>query len=148
MDTNLVSYALWTNVYQWATAHGYSFGDAGSGKAANHPVQTVEWYDVVKWCNARSQQAHLAPVYYTDAGFTQVYSNSSGLHTNLGKWKYDPAEPNLALQHAWMFDYHGSLVRTTAWYLDVRRSSGGMKLCCPDNDDPFYRVASASMRGP
>ena len=38
---------------------------------ANHPVQTVEWYDVVKWTNARSQQAELIPVYYTDAGLTQ-----------------------------------------------------------------------------
>src|ERR1035438_3079260 len=44
-------------------------------KAANHPVQTVDWYDTVKWCNARSQQAGLTPVYYTDAGLTQVYTN-------------------------------------------------------------------------
>ena len=44
-------------------------------KAANHPVQTVDWYDVVKWSNARSQQAGLTPVYYTDAGLTQVYTN-------------------------------------------------------------------------
>jgi formylglycine-generating enzyme required for sulfatase activity len=33
----------------------------------------VNWYDCVKWCNARSQEAGLTPVYYTDAGFTQVY---------------------------------------------------------------------------
>ena len=38
-------------------------------------MQTVDWYDVVKWCNARSQQAGLTPVYYTDAGLTQVYTN-------------------------------------------------------------------------
>ncbi len=38
MDTNLVSYTLWTNVYEWAIAHGYTFDNAGSGKAANHPV--------------------------------------------------------------------------------------------------------------
>jgi len=36
-------------------------------------VQTVRWYDVVKWCNARSEQAGKPPVYYTDAGLTQVY---------------------------------------------------------------------------
>ncbi len=28
----------------------------------------------MKWCNARSQQAGKTPVYYTDAGFTQVYT--------------------------------------------------------------------------
>jgi formylglycine-generating enzyme required for sulfatase activity len=77
MDTNLVSYSQWQSVYSYATSHGYGFDDAGSakGNAANQPVQTVDWYDVVKWSNARSQQAGLTPVYYTDAGLTRVYTN-------------------------------------------------------------------------
>jgi formylglycine-generating enzyme required for sulfatase activity len=75
METNLVSYGQWVSVYNYATNHGYGFYYAGSGKAASHPVQTVDWFDVVKWCNARSQQAGLTPVYYTDAGLTQVYTN-------------------------------------------------------------------------
>jgi formylglycine-generating enzyme len=75
MDTNLVSYSQWQSVYSYATSHGYGFDNAGNGKAANHPAVLVEWYDTVKWCNARSQQAGLTPVYYTDAGFTQVYTN-------------------------------------------------------------------------
>ncbi len=75
MDVNLVSYSQWQSVYFWATNAGYAFTNAGAGKAANHPVQTVDWYDCVKWCNARSQQAGRTPVYYTDAGFTQVYTN-------------------------------------------------------------------------
>ena len=74
MDTNLVSLSQWQGVYSYATSIGYTFY-AGTGKAANHPVQTIDWYDCVKWCNARSQQAGLTPVYYTDAGFTQVYTN-------------------------------------------------------------------------
>ena len=75
MDTNLVSYSQWQPVYNWAASHGYGFDNAGAGKAANHPVQTADWFDTVKWCNARSQQAGLTPVYYTDAGLTQVYTN-------------------------------------------------------------------------
>jgi formylglycine-generating enzyme required for sulfatase activity len=63
MDVNLVSYSQWQSVYFWATNHGYDFFNAGTRKAANHPVQTVNWYDAVKWCNARSQQAGLTPVY-------------------------------------------------------------------------------------
>ena len=74
MDTNLVSWSQWQAVYGYATNHGYGL-NAGDGKAANHPVQTVNWYDCVKWCNARSQQAGKVPVYYTDAGLTQVYTN-------------------------------------------------------------------------
>ena len=73
MDTNLVSYSQWQSVYSYATSHGYGFHDAGAGKAPNHPVQAVDWYDCVKWSNARSQQAGLTPVYYKDAGLTQVY---------------------------------------------------------------------------
>jgi sulfatase modifying factor 1 len=75
MDTNLVSYSQWQTVYFYATSHGYGFDYPGSGKAENNPVQTVDWYDVVKWSNARSQQAGLTPVYYADAGLTQVYTN-------------------------------------------------------------------------
>ena len=77
MDTNLVSYVLWTNVYQWAMNNGYDFANAGKGKAANHPVRLVSWFDCVEWCNARSQQAGLTPVYCTDAGFTQVFTNGA-----------------------------------------------------------------------
>ena len=75
MDTNLVSYSQWQSVYNWATNNGYNFDDSGSYKAVNHPVYGVNWYDAVKWSNARSQQAGLTPVYYTDAGMTQVYTN-------------------------------------------------------------------------
>ena len=77
MDVNLVSWSQWQSVYYWATNHGYGFVNNGLGKAANHPVQTVSWYDCVKWCNARSQQAGRTPVYYTDAGLTAVYTNGT-----------------------------------------------------------------------
>jgi formylglycine-generating enzyme required for sulfatase activity len=73
MDQTDVTYSQWQTVYSWAIAHGYNFDDAGSGKAANHPVQTIDWYDCVKWCNARSEMAGLAPAYYTTAAQTTVY---------------------------------------------------------------------------
>jgi len=39
-----------------ALTNGYAFDDPGEGKASDHPVQTVSWYDCVKWCNARSEK--------------------------------------------------------------------------------------------
>jgi len=75
MDANLVSASQWQSVYYWAASQGYGFVNAGSGKAANNPVQTVDWFDAVKWCNARSQQAGLTPVYYTDTNLIKVYTN-------------------------------------------------------------------------
>ena len=40
----------------------------------------------VKWSNARSQQAGLTPVYYTDAGLTQVYTNGEMCTTVYVNW--------------------------------------------------------------
>jgi formylglycine-generating enzyme required for sulfatase activity len=73
MDQTDVTYSLWQTVYNWAITHGYSFDNAGSGKAANHPVQTIDWYDCVKWCNARSEMEGRTPAYYTSAAQTTVY---------------------------------------------------------------------------
>jgi formylglycine-generating enzyme len=86
MDTNLVSSNQWAGVYSYATNHGYAFAGAAAGKAANHPVQTVDWYDCVKWSNARSQEAGLTPVYYTDAGFTQVFTNGENRTNVYANW--------------------------------------------------------------
>ena len=73
MDVNLVTKALWDEVYQWALAHGYEFESAGSAKDTNHPVVEVSWYDAVKWCNARSEKEEVTPAYWTDASRTNVF---------------------------------------------------------------------------
>ena len=73
MDENLVSYNQWQSTFSYATNHGYGFDYTGSGNVPNQPVQTVNWYDCVKWCNARSQQAGFTPAYYTGANLTNVY---------------------------------------------------------------------------
>jgi sulfatase modifying factor 1 len=74
MDTNVVTWNVWQAVYILATTFsGYGFDNPGAGNGANYPVESVNWYDCVKWCNARSQEAGLTPCYYTDAGFTQLY---------------------------------------------------------------------------
>jgi len=89
MDINLVSYSQWMAVYGYASNRGYGFTHSGKGKAGNQPVETVDWYDCVKWSNARSQQAGLTPVYYTDEGFTQVYTNGDSGTTVYADWGAD-----------------------------------------------------------
>jgi formylglycine-generating enzyme required for sulfatase activity len=75
METNLVTWSEWLSAYAYATNHGYGIDNGGYGEGTNYPVEGVDWYAVVKWCNARSQQAGLTPVYYTDANWKQVYTN-------------------------------------------------------------------------
>lgn len=55
--------ALWEEVRTWAMKNGYTDLAAGAGKATDHPVHSVNWYDAVKWCNARSQKEGLTPCY-------------------------------------------------------------------------------------
>jgi formylglycine-generating enzyme len=78
MDVNLVSFSLWQSVYGWATNQGYVFDSSGAGKAADNPVQSLDWFDAVKWCNARSEMAGLPPVYYMNTNLTHVYRNTDG----------------------------------------------------------------------
>lgn len=74
MDRYEVTKALWDDIEGWSETNGYEFAmGAGVGKATNHPVHTVSWFDAVKWCNARSQKAGLVPCYYADAELTSVY---------------------------------------------------------------------------
>ncbi len=87
MDINLVTYTNWTLVYQWATNHNYAFDNPGAGKNTNQPVQTINWYDAVKWCNARSEMQGLTPAYYTNAAQTGIYrAGQVDLTTNMVKW--------------------------------------------------------------
>jgi len=78
------TYADWVEVRTWArdAARGagvYDFGATlGAGKGDAHPVQTVSWYDVVKWCNAKSEREGLTPVYYTNDAQTAGYVYRTG----------------------------------------------------------------------
>ena len=47
----------WQEVRDWAASNGYDLVGVGGGKDDEHPVHSVSWYDVVKWCNAASERA-------------------------------------------------------------------------------------------
>ncbi|HOF06234.1 MAG TPA: SUMF1/EgtB/PvdO family nonheme iron enzyme [Syntrophales bacterium] len=90
MDRYEVTKALWDEVYTWATAHGYTFDNSGTAAAADHPVQSVYWYDAVKWLNARSEREGRMPVYYTDGSQTTIYRTGRVDITNEAvKWSAD-----------------------------------------------------------
>ena len=70
-----VSFGEWKRVKQWGEAKGYAFEHAGEAERDDYPVTGVSWYDVVKWCNARSELEKLTPCYYTSSerGSGSVY---------------------------------------------------------------------------
>jgi formylglycine-generating enzyme required for sulfatase activity len=62
-----VTWAEWKTVRDWAVTHGYSdLADVGAGNGDNYPVTNVNWYDAVKWCNARSEMEGVLPVYVSN----------------------------------------------------------------------------------
>jgi sulfatase modifying factor 1 len=87
IDKYEITKGLWDEVTTWATTHGYSFDNVGLGKGANHPVHTVNWYDMVKWCNARSEKEGRVAAYYTDAAQTIIYkTGQANVENGWVKW--------------------------------------------------------------
>ena len=84
MDKWEVSIELWESVRAWGNAHGYELV-AGGSFGAKHPVHSVNWFDVVKWNNARSEKEGKVPAYYEDGAMTQVYRSGQKARAGV-KW--------------------------------------------------------------
>jgi formylglycine-generating enzyme required for sulfatase activity len=69
--------AQWDSVRTWAAANGYTDLPPGEGKAADHPVQRVSWYDALKWVNAASEMEGLTPCYKLGATMLRTGSSDS-----------------------------------------------------------------------
>ena len=89
LDKYEVNNGLWDEVKIYAESYGYTFSEIDSGVGVYHPVNDVNWYDCVKWCNARSEMEGLTPVYYTSAIHTlaNVYkTGDNDLAANEVNW--------------------------------------------------------------
>ncbi|MBF0549008.1 MAG: SUMF1/EgtB/PvdO family nonheme iron enzyme [Deltaproteobacteria bacterium] len=87
IEKYLVTGKQWKDVYDWAEAHRYDFDNTGESIANDHPVQTVSWYDVVKWLNARSEKEGRTPAYYMDVPNATVYRKGKmDLTKDMVKW--------------------------------------------------------------
>jgi sulfatase modifying factor 1 len=76
IDKTEVTIELWNEVTAWASKNGYDLS-AGSSFGVNHPVHSINWYDAVKWNNARSERSGIKPAYYEDSGFGKVYRSGN-----------------------------------------------------------------------
>ncbi len=58
-----VTWGEWKAVRKWALGNGYDLSGIEDGNGDDHPVRDVNWYQAVKWCNARSEKEGRTPVY-------------------------------------------------------------------------------------
>ena len=91
-----INWGTWDDVATWGRLNGYAdlpIGGKGYTNGtgdATHPVTRVNWYDVLKWCNARSEREGLTPVYYTNTSFTSEYIYKTGeidLQNSMVSWE-------------------------------------------------------------
>ncbi|NBS53438.1 MAG: DUF5011 domain-containing protein, partial [Spartobacteria bacterium] len=71
-----VTWGEWQEVRDWAVENGYmDLAGVGDGASNSHPVRLVNWFEAVKWCNAKSEKEGLRPVYFQNG---QVYREGEG----------------------------------------------------------------------
>ena len=68
-----VTWGEWQLVRTWAVENGYPDLDGvGEGEGGNSPVTYVNWFDVVKWCNARSEKEGKTPAYMANGAVYKI----------------------------------------------------------------------------
>jgi formylglycine-generating enzyme required for sulfatase activity len=80
-----VTLGFWREVREWGNSHGYDLV-AGDGVGTKYPVGSVDWYDVLKWNNARSEKENKIPAYYEDGAQTKVYRKGDKVPQGV-KWE-------------------------------------------------------------
>ncbi len=101
MGESETTYALWKEVYDWAThadrgANKYTFANAGVKGSSdtgsdNEPVTTVNWRDVIVWCNAYTEMTAGSDneCVYRKAGDKSVLRNAKETYTEGSNTKYE-----------------------------------------------------------
>jgi len=85
MDKYEVTKTFWDDIKTWGTSNGYVFVDIPIF-SSDLPIR-VNWYEALKWCNARSEKEGRVPAYYTSSAQTTVYRTGNlNIQNSWVKW--------------------------------------------------------------
>jgi formylglycine-generating enzyme required for sulfatase activity len=113
----------WQTVRTWAVGHGYDLANVGAGNGYSFPVTDVNWYHVVKWCNARSEMEGLTPVYTVNGSTYRTGDSAPVVNANANGYRLPgEAEWEFAARggvNTQGYTYSGSNdLNAVAWYWD------------------------------
>jgi formylglycine-generating enzyme required for sulfatase activity len=81
----------WLEVRAYAVENGYDLHGVGWGSSPGS-VKFVNWYDAVKWCNAKSEMEGLTPVYLSNGMIYKVGQLEPTLDSTANGYRL-PSEP-------------------------------------------------------
>lgn len=94
-----VNISDWAQVVAWAEYNGYDFSDhqysprpginrGGLVEPGQFPMNSITWYDAVKWCNAKSEMEGRNPCYYLDIQHLNLYRKGKvNIDSEMVNWK-------------------------------------------------------------
>lgn len=80
IDKYELTWGEWKAVWEWAVVNGYDSISYGVGCDHDHPVHAINWFDALKWCNAKSVKEGLNPVYTLNGS---IYRSGEPAHTSI-----------------------------------------------------------------